>query len=77
MLMTGGNKVRVKVRSATATYEGDLLIPPMRKRVSDVLNDDDKIFINLTDVRINEAKETVAFISINKNLIESIIEWGP
>ena len=75
--MTGGNKVRVKVRSSTATYEGDLLIPPMRKRVSDVLNDDDKMFINLTDVRIDEGTETVAFISINKNRIESIIEWAP
>ena len=72
--MTGGNKVRVKVRSASAIYEGDLLIPPMRKRVSDVLNDDDKNFISLTDVRINEAKETITFISINKNMIESIIE---
>ena len=72
--MAGGKKVRVRIISASATYEGDLLIPPMRKRVSDVLNDDDKVFISLTDVRINEKEEAIAFISINKSLIEAILE---
>lgn len=72
--MAEGKKVRVRVRTINATYEGSILIPPMRKRVSDVLNDDEKGFINLTDVRINGAKETVPFISINKSMIESIIE---
>lgn len=67
-------KVRVKVRTANATYEGDLLIPPMRNRVSDVLNEEERLFINLTDVSINGGSERVAFVSINKNLIESIIE---
>jgi hypothetical protein len=72
--MTEGRKVRVTVRTASETYEGNLLIPPMRNRVSDVLNDDDTKFINLTDVRINKADASVPFVSINKNMIESIIE---
>ena len=72
--MTEGRKVHVTIKTRTSTYEGTLLIPPMRKRVSDVLNDEEKTFINVTDVRINYAQDTVHYVSINKNLIESIIE---
>jgi hypothetical protein len=72
--MSRSRKVRVKVRTTTATYEGDLLIPPMRNRVSDVLNEEERLFINLTDVSIDGGSEKIAFVSVNKNLIESIIE---
>lgn len=72
--MAVGKKVRVKVRTAFASYEGNLLIPPMRKRVSDFLNDEDRTFINLTDVQINGSKEKVPYISINKDMVESVIE---
>jgi len=46
----------------------------MRKRVSDVLNDEDKTFINVTDVKIDGNRDAVPYVSINKHLIESIIE---
>jgi hypothetical protein len=72
--MAAGKKVRVKVRTVYASYEGVLIIPPMRKRVSDVLNEEDRTFINLTGVRINASSEEVPYISINKDMIESIIE---
>ncbi|HEY5595184.1 MAG TPA: hypothetical protein VIL61_08540 [Nitrospiria bacterium] len=72
--MAAGKKVRVKVRTVYASYEGILIIPAMRNRVSDVLNEEDRTFINLTDVHINGSSETVPFISINKDMIESIIE---
>jgi hypothetical protein len=72
--MTEGKKVRVKVKTVNAAYEGNLIIPAMRNRVSDVLNDEEKTFINLTDVTINGSKEKVDFVSINKNMIESVIE---
>ena len=72
--MAKGRKVRIKVKTTSGTYEGNLLVPPMRNRVSDVLNDNDTKFINLTDVRIDKAEESIPFISINKNMIESIIE---
>ncbi len=72
--MAEGKKVHVTIRTRSAIYEGYLLIPPMRKRVSDVVNDDDRTFINITDVRINDSQETVPYASINKNLIESITE---
>lgn len=72
--MAVGKKVQVKVRTAYASYEGFLLIPPMRKRVSDVLNEEDRTFINLTDVQVDGSPDQVPHISINKDMIESIIE---
>ena len=65
--------VRIRVRMATNIYDGDLLIPAMRNRASDVFNDDQRLFINLTNVVIND-KERVDFVSLNKNLIESLTE---
>jgi len=67
-------KVHVTVRTQSATYSGTIYVPAMRKRVSDLLNDEGKMFINLTEVSINGGSERIPFISINKNLIESIIE---
>jgi hypothetical protein len=49
-------KVRVRITTVNHTYVGDFVIPPMRNRVSDVLNE--------------EARAD--FVSLNKNLIESI-----
>ncbi|MFQ5454849.1 MAG: hypothetical protein ACE5EA_01440 [Nitrospirota bacterium] len=72
--MGGGKKIRVKIRTTSSIYEGDFLIPPMRNRLSDVLNEEERKFINLTDVVINNGKESVSFVSLNKNFIESISE---
>ena len=72
--MSTAKKVRVKVRTINASYEGDLLIPPMRNRVSDLLNEEIRVFINLTDVSMEGSAKRVPFVSLNKNLIESIIE---
>lgn len=72
--MSTAKKVRVKVRTINASYEGDLLIPPMRNRVSDLLNEEIRVFINLTDVAVDGAPKNIPFVSLNKNLIESIIE---
>ena len=73
-IMGETKKVLVTVRTQSATYAGTIYVPAMRKRVSDLLNDEGKMFINLTDVSINGGSEKIPFISINKNLIESIIE---
>jgi hypothetical protein len=51
---------------------GDFVIPEMRNRVSDVLNDDQRIF-NLTDVLIDDI-ERAGFVSLKKHLIESITQ---
>lgn len=71
--MTEGKKVRIRVRTVTKTYVGDFVIPPMRNRVSDVINEDQRLFINLTDVVVDE-KERAEFVMLNKTLIESITQ---
>ncbi|WP_447974530.1 DUF6812 domain-containing protein [Nitrospira sp. Kam-Ns4a] len=71
--MPEGKKARIRVRTLNNTYVGDFVIPPMRNRVSDVLNEEQRLFINLTDVTVND-KEHADFVSVNKNLIESITQ---
>lgn len=71
--MAEGKTVRIRVRTVSNVYVGDLLVPPMRNRVSDVVNDEQRLFINLTNVVIND-QERAEFISLNKNLIESLSE---
>ncbi|CUS32356.1 MAG: hypothetical protein IPP12_04785 [Nitrospira sp.] len=68
-----GKKVRIRVRTVSCTYVGDFLVPPMRNRVSDAINEEARLFISLTDVVINE-KEQSDFVAVNKNLIESIVQ---
>ena len=70
--MGSGKKLRVRVRTGTSTYVGDFLIPAMRNRLSDVLNEESRVFINLTDVTINDGAEKVAFVTLNKHMIESM-----
>ncbi len=71
--MTQGKKTRIRVRSSLATYVGQLLIPPIQNRMSDVLNDESVLFINLTDVVIDETEHT-EFVALNKTQIESVIQ---
>ncbi len=68
-----GKKVRIRVRTVSCTYVGDFLVPPMRNRVSDAINEEARLFISLTDVVIN-GKEQSDFVAVNKNLIESIVQ---
>ncbi|MGD9850925.1 MAG: hypothetical protein AB7T38_06645 [Nitrospirales bacterium] len=68
-----GKKTRIRVKSSLATYVGDLLIPPMRNRISDVLNDESVLFLNLTDVVIDDTVQS-DFVALNKNMIESVIQ---
>ncbi|GKS59744.1 hypothetical protein YTPLAS18_32710 [Nitrospira sp.] len=71
--MAEGKKVRIRVKTVNCTYVGDFLIPPMRNRVSDAINEEQRLFISLTDVMIND-REKADFVAINKNLIESIAQ---
>ncbi len=71
--MAEGKKVRIHIRTVSGTYVGDFLVPPMRNRVSDAINEETRLFISLTDVVIND-KDRSDFVAINKNLIESIVQ---
>ncbi len=70
--MEEGKKERLKVRTEHAVYSGDLFIPERRKRFSDVINDPETIFINLTDVYESGSNEKTEHLSINKRFIESV-----
>ena len=70
--MNEGHQVKVKVWTVHATYTGNLFIPAKRKRFSDVINDPSALFINLTDVRMNDGSEKIPHLSLNKHFIESI-----
>jgi hypothetical protein len=71
--MAEGKTVRIQVRMGSNTYVGDLFIPAMRNRTSDMFNDEQRLFISLTNVVVND-KERAEFISLNKTLIESLTE---
>ena len=71
--MPEGKKVRIRVRTVSCNYVGDFLIPSMRNRVSDAINEEQRLFISLTDVMIDD-KDRSDFVAINRNLIESVAE---
>ena len=68
-----GKRTKIRVRTALSTYTGNLFIPSMRNRVSDLFNDEAVFFITLTDVDI-DGKEQVDFVALNKNMIESVTQ---
>jgi len=70
--MPEGKKIRIKVRTVHSIYIGDVLVPAMRNRVSDLFNDEERVFINLTDVSVDNQRERAAFVCLNKNMVESI-----
>lgn len=70
--MNEGKEVRVRVRTIHATYTGELFVPAMRNRFSDVINDPGSVFINLTRVHVEGDSSQIAHLSLNKYLIESI-----
>lgn len=72
--MEEGKKDRIIVRTTHAVYTGDLFIPERRKRFSDVIDAPDAMFINLTDVDVEEGEEEIKHLSINKRFIESVRE---
>jgi hypothetical protein len=71
--LADGRRVRIRVRTVNCTYVGDFLVPPMRNRISDALNEETRMFISLTDVVVGD-KDRTDFIAINKNLIESVAQ---
>jgi hypothetical protein len=68
-----GQRIKVRIKTASATYIGTFFVPELRTRLSDVLNDKDRgDFISLTNVYANESKEKTAFVCLNKSMVESV-----
>ena len=65
-------KVRVIMITKQA-YVGEFYLPEVKRRLSDAINDE-KLFINLTNVVIDSESEPINFIALNKDLIVSVEE---
>jgi len=75
---TQSRKYRVRIRTATAEYEGLFYSPYPERRLSEVLTRMEQ-FINVKDARDVATGETFPFMVISKNSIETIKvveEWS-
>jgi hypothetical protein len=66
-------KNRIRVRTVSTSYVGDLLLPSTKARVTDAIDQETRQFICLTNVLIND-QDHLDFLLINKNKIESVSE---
>jgi len=63
-------KVRI-VMTTKQEYVGDFFLPEVKRRLSDAINDE-KPFINLTNVSIDGSSNLIPFIALKKNQMVSI-----
>ena len=61
----------VRVETEGANYVGRVYIPETKKRLSDVLSDE-RLFISLTDVSMNDSSTVEPFIAINKSCVRTV-----
>ena len=61
----------VRIETDTAVYVGRIFIPETKRRLSDVLSDD-RPFINLTEVSVNDTEGTEAFVALNKRYVRTV-----
>jgi hypothetical protein len=61
----------VRVETDGGTYVGRMYVPDATSRVSDVLADD-RQFLSLTDVRVDEGPQVEAFMAVNKSFIRTL-----
>jgi hypothetical protein len=61
----------IRVETDGGVYEGRICVPDAARRVSDVLADD-RQFLSLTDVRLNDSDEAEAFMAVNKSFIRTL-----
>jgi hypothetical protein len=61
----------VRIETDEAVYVGRVYVPETKKRLSDVLCDD-RPFLSLTEVAVNEADSHEPFIALNKAFIRSV-----
>ena len=61
----------VRVETDGGVYVGRLYVPDTGRRVSDVLADD-RQFLSLTDVRVNDGEHVEAFMAVNKRFVRTL-----
>jgi hypothetical protein len=61
----------VRIETEGATYVGRMYIPENKKRLSDVLCDE-RPFISLIDVMINDSEHVEPFVALNKGFVRMV-----
>ena len=61
----------VRIETDEAVYVGRVYVPETKKRLSDVLCDD-RPFLNLTEVSVNDSDSHETFIALNKAFVRSV-----
>ena len=61
----------IRVETDGGVYVGRMCVPQAHLRVSDVLADD-RQFLSLTDVRVNDGDQAEAFMAVNKSFIRTL-----
>jgi hypothetical protein len=61
----------VRIETDTAVYVGRVFVPETKKRLSDVLCDD-RPFLSVTEVSINDSDTLEPFVALNKSCIRTV-----
>jgi hypothetical protein len=61
----------VRIETDGAVYVGRVFVPETKRGLSDLLGDE-RMFINLTEVSINDADLIEPFIAVNKQYVRTI-----
>ena len=61
----------VRIETESATYVGRVYVPDSKKRLSDLLCDE-RPFLNMTEVTINDSNQAEPFVALNKHFIRTV-----
>lgn len=61
----------VRIETEGPVYVGRVYVPETKRRLSDVLSDD-RPFISLTEVSINDSEIIEPFVAVNKHYIRTV-----
>jgi len=61
----------VRIETDSAVYVGRIFVPETKKRLSDVISDE-RMFLNLTQVSVNDSASVESFVALNKQYVRTI-----
>jgi hypothetical protein len=61
----------VRIETEGTVYVGRIFVPETKKRLSDVISDE-RMFLNLTQVSVNDSAAVEAFVALNKQYVKTI-----
>jgi hypothetical protein len=67
----GARWATVRIETEGTVYVGRISLPETKKRLTDVISDE-RMFLNLTQVSINDSPAVEAFVALNKQYVRTI-----